>query len=468
MTSECVLAIDIGASSGRHILSWIDNGKMHLEEVYRFPNKLEEHSGHLCWNIKELFKNIVAGLSRCSEIGKIPARVGIDTWGVDFVLVDENGTTVSDPVAYRDSRTNGIPEKCAATLSEQDLYAVTGTQKQNFNTIYQLLAVKETDPEALEKARAMLMIPDYFNFLLTGKMKQEYTAASTTGLLDAGKQDWSYGIIGKLGLPERIFLPVERAGTTVGNLRPEISACCGFDTLVTLTGSHDTASAVLALPASDEMPLYISSGTWSLMGIESPEPLTDEASRRCNFTNEGGTYGSYRYLKNIMGLWMIQNIRRESGLSFGELMKLASERLDTPERVDVNDNAFLAPKNMTAAIRQKTRETMPLSEVLACVYLSLADEYARTVGELSHNCGRKFDAVHVVGGGSQDELLNQLTANACKIPVIAGPTEATSIGNIVSLMCSESIFENVAAAKACVRRSFDVRRFEVQGDVING
>lgn len=305
MIMNYYLAVDIGASSGRHILCHIENGRLVTEEIHRFPNgALPNENGVLCWNVRQLFSEIIRGMKKCRESGKVPVSIGIDTWGVDFVLTDVSGNIIGDSVSYRDKRTDNV----SVNISDVELYAKTGIQKQKFNTIYQLAYLKNNFPEQLANAEHMLMLPDYFNFLLTENIMQEYTNATTTGLVNAEKCDWDFDIIKSLGFPEKIFSEIRMPCTAVGRLKAEISAEVGFDTNVILTASHDTASAVMAVPSNRDDVIYISSGTWSLMGIESGVPNCSEESAAHNFTNEGGFDRKYSYLKNIMGLWMIQQL----------------------------------------------------------------------------------------------------------------------------------------------------------------
>ena len=305
------LAIDIGASSGRHILGHMENGSMILEEMYRFDNRQVRKNGHDCWDMDNLWDGIISGLKACKAAGKIPVTVGIDTWAVDYVLLDENDEVLGDVVAYRDSRTEGMGKVVGSMISPEALYARTGIQKQPFNTIYQLMAQRQESPGQLERAKWFLMIPEYFHFRLTGVKQNEYTNATSTNLVNAEDKTWDKEIISALGLPAEIFHELAMPGTVVGNLLPEIRELVGFDTTVVLPATHDTGSAFLAIPARDENAVYLSSGTWSLLGVENERPITTPESQAQNFTNEGGAWYRYRYLKNIMGLWMIQSIRRE-------------------------------------------------------------------------------------------------------------------------------------------------------------
>ncbi len=476
------LAIDIGASSGRHILGCQENGRMALEEIYRFENRQLRKNGHDCWDIDHLWQGILEGLRACGELGKIPVSLGIDTWGVDFVLLDSQDRPVGDAVAYRDSRTQNAHQLVEGVISPEELYHRAGIQKQSFNTIYQLAALREEHPEQLEQAASLLMIPDYFDFLLTGRKLQEYTEASTTSLVNAKEKTWDKELIARLGLPQRLFGPLSMPGSLVGELRPEIQAKVGFSTTVVLPAAHDTGSAFLAVPARDGNGVYISSGTWSLLGIENSQPITTEASRLANFTNEGGAWYRYRYLKNIMGLWMIQSIRRElNGVSyvagresrsaagkewsFSQLAQAAREAAEFPSVVDVNLDCFLSPESMAEAVKQACGETgQPVPEtvgqLMQCVYKSLAEYYARSIQDLAGLTGKAFTGIHIVGGGSQDSYLNELTAKAAGLPVFAGPTEGTAIGNLVVQMIRGGEFADLEAARRSIEKSFAIK--EVQ------
>ena len=337
------LAIDIGASSGRHMLASMKDGKMQLEEVYRFPNGMDNKNGTLCWDVDRLITEIKNGVKKCKQIGKIPVSMGIETWGVDYVLLDKDDNILGDTVGYRDSRTEGMDEKVYEVIPQDDLYARTGIQKQIFNTIYQLRAVKESHPEYLEQAETILMIPDYFNFLLTGVKKNEYTEATTGQLISPKTNDWDYELIDMLGYNSGMFLPVSMPGTVVGGFTEEVQKEVGFNCTVVLPATHDTGSAVLAVPTNDDDAVYISSGTWSLMGIERKEADCSMESMKANFTNEGGYDHRFRYLKNIMGLWMIQSVKKEftENLSFAQICEMASKETIS-SIVDCNDDCFLA------------------------------------------------------------------------------------------------------------------------------
>lgn len=453
------LSIDIGASSGRHILSSVQNGKLVLEEVYRFENGMTQKDGHLVWEYEKLFSNIIEGLKECKKLGKIPVSVGIDTWGVDYALIDADGKVIGDVYAYRDGRTEDPIKKVHEIIPFETLYKRTGSQFQIYNTIYQLYTDKLSGK--LDKAERFLMMPDFFNYLLTGVMKNEFTNASTTGLMSAKTRDWDMETVKELGLPEKLFKELSDPATLVGNLKPEIAKEIGYDLKVVLPATHDTASAVMAVPEIGQ-PLYISSGTWSLLGIESPVAISTEEALKENFTNEGGYERSTRFLKNIMGLWMIQCVRREYNkkYSWGDFVTLSKEVKDFNSIVDVNDNSFLAPASMIEAIKdycRKTGQKVPETpgEIALCVYDSLAVCYKRAVETVERVTGYKFDTIHIVGGGCQNSYLNELTAKRTGRRVVAGPVEATAIGNALSQLLYDGAVKNINEAKELVKVSFD-------------
>lgn len=461
------LAVDIGASSGRHILSHIENGKMVLEEVHRFTNGMVEKNGHLVWDNKHLFKEILEGMKKCKEMGKIPVSMGIDTWAVDFALLDEKDNLVGETYGYRDSRTEGMDKKVYEIIKEDDLYARTGIQKQMFNTIYQLMAVKEKQKEDWTKARTMLMIPDYFQFLLTGKKVTEYTNASTTQLVNPETKDWDYELIEKLGYKKEIFTEIKLPGTELGDLKADIQKEVGFNCKVVLPATHDTGSAVMAVPVTGRIgsAIYISSGTWSLMGTELKKAICTPESKKANLTNEGGYDYRFRFLKNIMGMWMINSARSEiaADMKFGDICEGASKE-SISSIVNANDDRFLAPKSMVSEVQKACKESnqqVPegIYQVAAVIYNSLAKCYADTVKEIEAITGEHFEAIHIVGGGANASYLNELTAKACKVPVLAGPIEATAIGNISAQMIAGKEFKDLTAARECVKVSFDVKQF---------
>ncbi len=456
------LAIDIGASSGRHIIGTYENGKLVIEEMYRFPNGMKKNEkGQLVWDNKALFNYVKLGIAECVKKGKTPDYIGIDTWGVDFALIDKDGELVGDTVGYRDTRTEGIDEEVYKYISEKDLYHRTGIQKQLFNTVYQLMAIKKNDPEQLEKADRMLMIPEYLGYLLTGEKCSEYTNATTGQLVNAETCDWDYELIKMLGYPERLFGEIKFPGHIVGGLLPEIEKETGcYGAKLILPPTHDTGSAVVAVPTNSEDVIYISSGTWSLIGVERLTPDTSEESRLHNFTNEGGYDRRFRYLKNITGLWMISSMKKELGgdYTFDMLCDMAKEYDSTPYRVDVNDNAFMAPDSMIEAVKTAVgKPDLSIGEMFAVVYHSIADCYKSAVDEIEEMVGKKLDAIHIVGGGSRDDYLCHLTSVKCGKPVYAGPKEATAIGNLVSQMMGTGVFGSLAETRNVIYNSFDVQ-----------
>ncbi len=454
------LAVDIGASSGRHILGSVQDGKIVIEEVYRFKNGNVKRNGHLCWELDRLFAEIINGMKKCAELGKKPSYMGIDCFGVDFVLLDKDNNIIGDTVAYRDSRTDGMPEEVYKKVPYDTLYARTGVQTQRFNSIYQLYSIKTTS-DNLDKAERYLHIAEYFNFLLTGVQKNEYTMTSTTQMMHAETKDFDAEILTTLGIPTKIFTKPEMPGTVVGKLTEAVKAETGLDCTVILAAAHDTASAVMAVPTIDPC-IYISSGTWSLMGTLLPKMNPSLEGRDAGLTNEGAHDGSVRYLKNIMGLWIIQSIKKELNdeYSFGQLCDMAMES-SYEGKIDVNDDMFLAPESMLDAIKtflanrgEKAPES--LGDVLRCVYHSLAQSYSETVLEIEKMTGNKYDAIHIIGGGSKDDYLSRLTAQYTGKAVYSGPTEATAIGNLLIQMLDAGEFKDLAEAKRAIAASFPI------------
>ncbi len=456
------LAIDIGASSGRHILGYMEDHKIKLEEIYRFPNGMKEKDGHLIWDMDELFQHILNGMKKCKELNKIPISMGIDTWAVDYALLNASGERIHDVYGYRDARTNGMDQKVYEIIKEDDLYARTGIQKQIFNTIYQLMAEKD-----FSNVDCMLLVPDYFGYLLTGKKVTEYTNASTTQLVSPITKDWDYELIEKLGYPKNIFTNIQLPQSTVGTLTKEIQDIVGFDTTLVLPPTHDTASAVLAVPSNQDA-LYISSGTWSLMGCELKEANCSKESQQHNFTNEGGIAYRFRYLKNIMGMWMINSMKKEIGsaYSFNEICDLA-EKAKIDSIVDAQDACFLAPKSMVKAVQKACMDThqqvpQTIGEIAKVIYQSLAHCYKMTAKEVESMTGKTYPCIHIVGGGCQATYLNELTARACHKTVYAGPVEATAIGNIVAQMMAKNELNNLQEARKCIFDSFEIK--EIKGE----
>ncbi|MDY4041438.1 MAG: rhamnulokinase family protein [Collinsella sp.] len=486
---RCYAAVDIGASSGRVLVGTVVAGNIELEEVHRFDNIQQRVNGHDCWNVDALFEGVLTGLAACHERGMAPESIGIDTWGCDFVLVDAEGEVVGDAVAYRDARTNGIFERADAILPPDWLYERTGIQRQPFNTVYQLLALREERPQDLLRAQRLLMIPDYLAYRLTGVALNEYTNATTTGLVNVESGDWDGEILDAIGVPRSLFATPAMPGTPVGGLLPAVRERVGFDARVVLPASHDTGSAFLAVPAMDESSIILSSGTWSLIGVENPDPIVSPEACAQNFTNEGGYERRFRFLKNIMGLWMIQSVRRElngveyvegkraaggslpgvdgarRSYGFEDLRALTRESEDFAAFIDVDDPAFLSPASMIEAIQAACRESGQIEpqtpgQIMRAIYVSLARSYAESVKRLVELTGRRYTAINVIGGGSQDDYLDQLAADVCGLPVVTGPVEGTGLGNLIVQMIAAGEFGSVSEARESVARSFPIHRYD--------
>ncbi len=443
------LAIDIGASSGRHILGCIENGKLKLEEIYRFEDYLRGEDGSFSWDIEKLVNEIKAGIAKCKELGRIPKTIAIDTWGVDYVLLDENKKEILPAVSYRDPRTFKAMDEVAKIISQEELYAKTGIQKANYNTIYQLFCDKKSGK--LDKAEYFLMMPDYLAFKLTGEIKNEYTEASTSNLINANEKNWDSEILEKLGIKKSIFSEVSLPCTEVGKLKE-----FDFESTVVLAPSHDTASAVAACSVGDNG-VYISSGTWSLIGTENLSPVLTDDALKANFTNEGGINHRFRFLKNYMGMWLFQNIRKNLNkkYTYDEMMNMARE-CKKFEYIDTNAPDFLAPENMIDAIRGYLKnDELHVAEVINSVYHSLAKAYSDAVEEIEKISNKSIDVINIVGGGSKDRYLNELTAQYTKKRVIAGPVEATATGNLISQMMYSKEVESLEEARELVKKSFE-------------
>ena len=447
------LAIDIGASSGRHILGYIDNGRLKLEEIHRFENYITNQNSTLVWDIEHLVNEVKKGIAKCKKIGKIPCTVAIDTWGVDYVLLDENRKEIKPCYCYRDSRTSTVIDEVESLASPTELYAKTGIQKQNFNTIYQLYADKKNGK--LLNAKYFLMMPEYLSFKLTGVYKNEYTNATTTGLVNAKTKTWDNDILSALDLPSELFGALNTPSSLVGDLSADIQKAVGFNCAVLFAPSHDTASAVCACPMRDN-DLYISSGTWSLIGTEITEPILNDNARQLNFTNEGGMDYRFRFLKNYMGMWLFQNIRRNlnKSMTYDEMMTLAMN-CGEYKYFDVNDRTLVAPDNMIDAIG-KLICSDDLGLILNSAYHSLAKSYSEAVTEIEAVTGKRFNAIHIVGGGCQDKYLNILTRDYTGKSVTAGPIEATATGNIVSQIMRDKKI-SLATARDLIKKSFDIK-----------
>ena len=449
------LAIDIGASSGRHILGHIENGKLCLEEIYRFDNNIKNENSTLVWDIASLFSQVKAGIGKCRESGKLPKTIAIDTWGVDYVLLDEYKKEILPAVSYRDGRTQESSKAVNNIISQAELYKRTGIQKQNFNTIYQLYADKQSGK--LSKAKHFLMMPEYLSFKLTGEIRNEYTNATTTNLVNAESKQWDKEILDTLGLSTDIFCELSLPGTVVGNFTDEVKTEIGFDSTVVLCPSHDTASAVAACPVDGES-VYISSGTWSLIGTENTVPVLSEKAFEANFTNEGGIEYRFRFLKNIMGMWLFQNIRKniDKELTYDEMMYSALSSKFT-EKINPNAPEFIAPENMIEAVRiYLGKPDLSLPDVLSSIYHSLADSYRKAVDEIESISGKEIKSIHIVGGGSKDKYLNKLTAEYTGKKVFTGLMEATATGNLLSQIMYDKKL-TLTEARDIIKATFDIK-----------
>ena len=461
------LAIDLGAGSGRVTRGVLDKDRLSIEEVHRFPNEMVFVEGHHRWDTTALFEHILKGLKIASERGGAES-LGIDSWGVDFVLLDEEGHLVNMPVAYRDARTDGMMERFFDRVPADEIYRRTGIQFAQFNTIYQLFALVEENSPTLRKARSLLMIPDYFNYLLSGRKTAEHTEASTTQLVNVENKDWDKELIRALGVNPGLFQEILFPGTTIGVLTPEMEAATGLRNVsVVLPATHDTGSAVAAVPAEGADWAYISSGTWSLMGVERDNPVVTQQSRRTNFTNEGGVNGTYRFLKNIMGLWLIIKLKEELGPSdtFEDMVEQAMTAGAFGCIIDANDSRFLSPESMKDAIAAYCKESdqaVPsgAGEYYRCALEALALQYAEVLDDLRAMHDRPINRIHIVGGGCRNTFLCRMAADATSLPVLAGPVEGTAIGNILVQALFAGTFQSLEEARHCVRRSFDVVQYE--------
>lgn len=469
-----MLAIDLGASSGRGIIGRFDGEKLSLEENHRFPNEPVTAAGTFSWDILRIFHEIKASIRKCAlSDDKDIKSIGIDTWGVDYGLLDVNGKLIANPTHYRDSRTDNIPELAYKTVSQDEIYNRTGIQFLNFNTIFQLIAQLKDNPKIFDIADKLLFTPDLLNYFLTGEKCTEYTIASTGALLDAFKRNWDYELIKKFGIPDKLFTEINMPGSTVGKLLPEILEDVGnIKANVVNTAAHDTASAVVAVPAKGDSFVYISSGTWSLMGTELPDPIISPDSRKYDFTNEGGVSGKIRFLKNIMGLWLEQESKRQwsregSNVTYDELSEMAVASKPLACIINPDDNVFTAPGDMPKRIAEyckKTGQYVPETkgEIVRCIFDSLALKYRWTAEKIDMMMGKKAPFINIVGGGTKEVPLCQFAADACARPVYAGPVEATAIGNIAVQAIAAGEIKDLNEARHVVRNSFEIKLYEPQ------
>ena len=470
------VAIDLGAESGRAVVGKFDGEQLALEEVHRFPNGPVHLVDGLHWDVLRLFEEMKRGIALCIKLhGKDIAAIGLDTWGVDFALLDRNGALLGNPHHYRDSRTDGMLEEATRRVPKKDIFEMTGVQFMKLNTLYQVLAMSVQGSPLLDAADSLLMIPDLFNYWLSGRKVCEFTDATTTQFYDPRRRDWSRELFDRMGLPTRILTEIVPPGTSLGPLLDHVADETGAGRApVIAPACHDTGSAVSAVPTTREDYAYISSGTWSLMGAEIREPIVSDAALSYNFTNEGGYGGTYRFLKNIMGLWLVQECRRAwerdgGALSYDDLTRMATEAAPFGPMVEPDDERFMRIGDMPGRIRgfcEETGQRPPgdRGSILRCALESLALKYRYVLESLENILGRRLDTIHVVGGGSQNRLLCQLTADATRRPVVAGPVEATAIGNILVQAIATGHLGSLADARAVVRRSFDVLTYEPRED----
>lgn len=468
-----MLAFDFGASSGRAMLGTFNGDIITLEEKHRFSNDPVNVRGSLYWDVLRLFHEIKQGILKCANTGnKDIDSIGIDTWAVDYGLLDQKGNLLGNPYHYRDARTVGMLEEAFKTVSKEEIFNQTGIQIMELNTLYQLIALKRSQPEMLENAKTLLMIPDLFNYFLTGIKLTEFTNASTTQLYNPVKDRWAAELMDKFGIPDHIFTEVIPAGSIIGPLSQEICSEVGMGPVpVVAVASHDTGSAVAAVPVTGQEDfVYISCGTWSLLGVESSEPIITPKSLELNFTNEGGVNHTIRFLKNIMGLWLTQECKRQwdregANLSFAELEKLAWEAKPFISFIDPDDHSFLAPGDMPGRIQEfckNTNQPVPESkgEIIRCIAQSLALKYRYTVEGLERILDKKINVVHMVGGGIKDKMLCRFTANATGREVVAGPVEATSIGNIAVQAMALKEIGSLSQAREIIRKSFPMEVYQ--------
>ena len=470
-----MLAIDLGASSGRGIVGGFDGERLTLRENHRFSNDPVITNGRMYWDILRIFHEIKQSITKTVLEGDNVSSIGIDTWGVDYAMLDKNGRMLANPMHYRDTRTEGITDYVSKYFSMDELYNKGGIQRINFNTIFQLAADMRDTPEMVAQADRMLNIPDLLNYFLTGKMANEYTILSTGAILDANSREYAFELLDRLGLPRRLFGEIVQPGYKVGKLLPQVQGETGkCDADVLTVASHDTASAVIAVPTQEDDFIYISSGTWSLMGTELKSPLISQQSNELNFTNEGGAMGTIRFLKNIMGLWIIQESRRQwkregKDYSFAQMEAWAKECKPFRSLIDPDHVSFATPGNMPEKICEFCRQTgqpVPetVGEVVRCIYESLALKYRKTAESIEALMGRKAKVIHVVGGGTKDKFLSQMTADACGIPVAAGPEEATAIGNLMMQAIAAGEVADLKQARQIIAASFELKKYEPTAD----
>ena len=465
-----VLAFDFGASSGRAIIGSFDGEKITLKEVHRFTNDPVDLGGTLYWDVLRLFYEIKQGIVKAKIAGGFDS-IGIDTWGVDFGLIDKNGRLLENPVHYRDKRTSGLVEESFKSVPRQKMYDITGIQFMELNTLFQLISLKKQRPEMLERADKMLFMPDLFAYFLTGKMCSEYSIASTSQLIDINTRSWSKELLDAFGIKESLFAPLTEPGTQLGNLSKEICEECGVESVPVISVcGHDTQSAITAVPCESGDFAFLSSGTWSLFGTELQKPIVNETSLKINITNEGGFGGTTGFLKNIIGLWLIQESRRQwqregKDYSYADLEKLALSEEPFKCFIDPDAPEFVPQGNIPERVREfcrKTGQYVPESvgEIMRCIYESLAMKYRMTFEKLCECTGKDYPVIHVIGGGTKDGLLCRMTASSCGKTVKAGPIEATVMGNVAVQLMSDGTIGSISEARKAVAASESLKTYE--------
>ena len=458
------LAFDCGATSGRAVLATFAGNSFEMKEVYRFPSGIIELGGQYYWDILAIYDHFRKCLAQLGQEGVRIDSIGIDTWGVDFGFVADDGSLLGNPRAYRDPYTDGIPEEVFKTVSRKDLYGATGIQIMNFNSIFQLYAQTKEGFAPLRCADKVLFIPDLLSYMLTGNKVCEYTIASTSGMMDQTSRQFNEALLEKLGIRTDVLLPITQPGAVVGTLRKEIADACGVPQVpVIAVAGHDTAAAIAAVPAADEKFAYLSSGTWSLMGIETPAPIINEESTRLNFTNEGGIDGTTRFLKNITGMWILEQSRKVWAAAgrtytYAQLEAMAQSEAGFPGRINPDDPRFAAPANMVEEILAVIGPATD-AQIVSCIYHSLADRYKAVVDMLQTFAPFPIEKLHVIGGGSANDTMSQWTADALGIPVVAGPTEATAIGNVMIQARAAGLVKDRWEMRAMIAKAFSVKTF---------
>lgn len=472
-TSIINLAFDLGASSGRLMMSHFDGKQIKLEEIHRFPNEPVWMNGRFYWDFLRLLHELKEGLKKIAHLGVEVAGIGLDTWGVDYGLLDKDGQLLSNPVHYRDGRGDGMLEEIEKNISFQEIYQKTGIQYMSFNTLYQLYHDIKYRPHIVAQAESLLFMPDLFCFALTGKKYNEYTEASTSQMLNAFSKEWDMDLLERAELPAHLLQPLIHPGEVWGTLSKEIQEEVGLPAIpVIAVGSHDTASAVAGTPLTSSSSAYLSCGTWSLLGMELDDPMISELSYEHNFTNEGGVEGKIRFLKNITGLWIIQQLKRgwantNPEIGYAQISQLAKEVTNTEFIIDPNDEVFVAPFDMAAAIQNycKTHgQEVPktIGEIARAAYNGIVDQYKEAVLALEEITGQSIDRLHMVGGGIQDQFLCQLTANAIGKTVVTGPIEASVLGNVMMQLKGLGYVQTLEEARQIIMNSFEMKEYKPQ------